>query len=178
MGDLVKTRIIHTKLWRDEWFASLSKDAKLLWQYLLTNERINISGVYELSDREIVFDTSIDTSMLPSLKKELSDKALFLDGWVRILNVERYNKYRNSPLNELAYYKELSYVPDNVRDFFDLPTDTSINTSIDTLRNKKSEIIDKKKEKEFEQKKPSTWGRGNFNAVGQILKNRNKKTGA
>lgn len=172
----MKTRIVHTKIWKDQWFSSLSKEAKLLWQYLLTNEKINISGIYELSDREIVFDTSIDTSTLPSIKQEISEKAVFMEGWVRIFNVDRYNKYRNSPLNELAYLKELSYVPADIRAFFQLPNDTSIDTSIYTLRNKKSEIIDKKKEKEFEGKKPSTWGRGNFQAAGQILKSRYKKT--
>lgn len=142
----MKTRIIHTKVWKDNWFANLSKDAKLLWHYLLSNEKINISGIYELSDREIVFDTSIDTSMLDLLKKELEPKAMFYKGWVKVSNVERYNKYRNSPLNETAYWKELSAVPSDIRAYFQLPDDTSIYTSIDTLRNNKSKIINQKEE--------------------------------
>ena len=142
----MKTRVLHTKLWKDKWFVDLSKDAKFLWLYLLTNDKINISGVYELSDREILFDTSIDTSMLGVLKEQLKPKAVFFEGWVKILNVDRYNMYRNSPLNETAYIRELTYIPVPVKEHFQIFTDTSIHTSIYTPINKKSEIINHKSE--------------------------------
>ena len=138
----MKTRIIHTKVWKDKWFVNLSKDAKVLWLYLLTNDKINISGVYELTDREILFDTSIDTSILESKKKELYPKAVFFNGWVRVANIERYNRYRNSPLNEIAYRKEMSYLSEDEFRGLGIPTDTSIYTPI----NKKQEIINKKQE--------------------------------
>jgi hypothetical protein len=138
----MKTRIIHTKLWKDQWFVSLSKDAKFLWLYLLTNEKINISGIYELSDREILFDTSLDTSVLGSVKKELSPKALFFKGWVKITNVERYNSYRNSPSNQTAFEREMSYLSDTIKKELETPVDTSVYTPI----NNKSEIINKKPE--------------------------------
>jgi len=138
----MKTRIIHTKVWKDKWFVNLSKDAKVLWLYLLTNDKINISGVYELTDREILFDTSIDTSILESKKKELYPKAVFFNGWVRVANIERYNRYRNSPLNEIAYRKEMSYLSEDEFRGLGIPTDTSIYTPI----NKKQEIINNKSE--------------------------------
>lgn len=135
----MKTRIIHTKVWRDEWFVSLSSEAKLLWLYLLTNDKINISGIYELTDREILFDTSINISDT-SIKDELKPKVIFAKGWVRIVNVEKYNKYLNSPKNVTACIRELDYIPDNIKADLDIPLDTSI----DTLRNKKQEIINNK----------------------------------
>lgn len=140
----MKTRIIHTKVWKDNWYVSLSKDAKFLWLYLLSNDKINISGIYELSDREILFDTSIDETTLKSIKKELHPKAIFCEGWVKIINVERYNRYRNSPLNETAYLREISYLPDSVKGKLDIVTDTSIDTSIYTPINKKQEIRNNK----------------------------------
>lgn len=150
----MKTRIIHTKIWKDQWFVSLSKDARFLFHYLLTNDKINISGIYELSDREIVFDTSIDTSVITSLKKELYPKAIFFEGWVRICNVDRYNKYRNSPSNEVAFNKEMSYISANIFKGLEIPVDTSVNTSPHTPINNKSEIINKKPE--IENQKPET----------------------
>ena len=136
----MKTRILHTKVWKDDWYVKLSKDAKFLWLYLLTNDKINISGIYELSDREILFDTSLDTSVIESIKTELKPKAIFCNGWVKIANVERYNKYRNSPSNEIAFNTELTYIPCNIRKVFGIPVDTSVDTPI----NKEQGIINNK----------------------------------
>lgn len=142
----MKTRIIHTKVWEDQWFSDLDSNSKLLWLYLLSNNKINISGIYEISDRKILFDTSISENLLEKIKKDLSPKAIFYKGWVRICHVDRYNKYRNSPLNEVAYKTEISYIPADVQAHFGIETNTSINTSIDTPINKKQEIINKKSE--------------------------------
>lgn len=162
----MKTRIIHTKIWKDQWFSSLSKDAKLLWQYLLSNEKINISGIYEISDREIVFDTSIETSVLDSLKKELEPKAVFFNGWVKVKNVEKYNKYQNSPMNRVAYERELSYIPDDVCAQFGIVANTSIYTSMHTLRNKESEIRTTK----LEIRNGESPSMAKFRNIGEILK--------
>lgn len=171
----MKTRIVHTKIWKDSWFANLSKDAKLLWKYLLTNEKINISGIYELSDREICFDTSIDTSLLSSLKSELYPKAQFLDGWVKIANVDKYNKYRNSPMNEIAYQKEISYIPQGVRNGLGIKNHTSIDTSIDTLRNKKPEIRTTKYK--LRNTKQEIGGQPQIESVGEILEKKREQCG-
>lgn len=159
----MKTRIYHTKTWKDNWYSSLSKDAKHLWNYLLLNEKINISGIYELTDREIVFDTSIDAVSLEALKKELHPKAIFFNGWVRIPNVDRYNNYRNSPKNEIAFVKEMSYVSDEVASGLGLHT--SIDTSIYTPRNKKSETLTTK----LEIKNQKSAGEAKFQKIGEIL---------
>lgn len=164
----MKTRIVHTKIWKDTWFVRLSKDAKLLWFYLLTNDKINISGIYELDDREIVFDTSIDTSILPVLKKELYPKAVFHNGWVKITNVDKYNRYRNSNLNEKAFVREMSYLTPKDYKGLEIPNNyTSIDTSMHStpipleIRNKKSEIRNHKQEiinnRDVISKKKSSW---------------------
>lgn len=151
----MKTRIVHTKVWKDQWFVNLSKDAKFLWLYLLTNDKVNISGVFELSDREILFDTSIDTSILTSIKHELKPKAFFCKGWVRICNVERYNKYLNSPLNVTSCIRELSYIPDDIKKELNIPSDTSIYTPINKeqeIENKELEIRNQKSKEEKQEK--------------------------
>ena len=148
----MKTRIVHTKVWKDEWFVNLSKDAKFLWLYLLTNDKINISGIYELTEREIHFDLGTDISQ--KVKDELKPKANFYKNWVFIPNVEKYNSYKNAPTNQKAFTKEINDIPNEIIQM--ILSDTSINTSNDTsiythhilleIINKKSEIINNKLE--------------------------------
>jgi hypothetical protein len=161
----MKTRVVHTKVWKDSWYSNLSTEAKFVWLYLITNDRINIAGVYELTKRELEFDTGVE--LTEDLKKELFPKAMFYEDWICISNVNRYNKYRNSPLNEKAFVKEISLIPEKALSYFVEHTsmDSSIDTSIDTppipleIRNKKLEIRNKKsktsnKKSEIKNKKP------------------------
>lgn len=111
----MKTRIIHTKVWKDGWFVALSGNARLLWLYLLTNEKINISGIFEITDREIEFDTGIPKKDIPSAKGELSGKIDCIESWIRVKNVDKYNNYRFSEKNEKAYNRELELVPEEIR---------------------------------------------------------------
>lgn len=144
----MKTRIVHTKVWRDEWFVNLSKDAKLLWLYLITNDQINICGIYEITSREILFDTGVEATK--EILNELKPKAIFVKNWVFIPNIEKYNKYRNAPTNNKAFDNEINRIPDCIIE--EILSDTSIDTSIYTtpilqeIRNKKSEIRNKKQE--------------------------------
>lgn len=150
----MKTRVMHTKVWKDEWFISLSQDARFLWLYLLTCDKINISGIFELSDREIVFDTGINAKSLENIKKELEPKAIFYKGFVKITNVDRYNNYKKSPKNVIASNKELNYLSTDIRGYLDTNMHTSIDTSIDTPRNTKQEIRNTKQETNGEQNLP------------------------
>lgn len=115
----------------------LSRESRLLFVYLLTNQYINISGVFELPDRVIMFETGLTETQLEQGKSDLAGKVLFKDGWVRVFNVDQYNSYRNSPKNEIAYKREIESAPPQV-------VDTSIDTSIHTPINHKSEIINHK----------------------------------
>ena len=138
----MKTRIIHTKLWDDDWFQSLPRASSRVFLYLLTCPDINISGVFELPDRKIIFHTGITSSELEQAKKDLSKRVIFYKNWVYIKNVDKYNSYNGSK-NEIARKKELSYAPEKIIEYV-MGIDTSIDTSIDTTHNHKSEIRNKK----------------------------------
>jgi hypothetical protein len=114
----MKTRIIQTKIWRDLYFVSLSQLEKLLFLYLITNEKINLIGIYELTDREILFDTGIKEEELEKAKKKFTlDKKIYFSGeWVKIINYDKYNAYIGEK-NETAKEKELSFVPKNIIDY-------------------------------------------------------------
>lgn len=118
----MKTRIIHTKLWKDTYFTELNSKEKLLFLYLISNEYVNICGAYEILDRLICFDTGLTSKELQEVKEKLQsdDKFVFVNGWVKIVNVDKYNNYRFSDRNEKAFNRELELIPEYIREIFGL----------------------------------------------------------
>ena len=172
----MKTRIIHTKVWRDGWFVNLSKEAKLLWIYLLTNDKINISGFYEITDRELEFDLGFKVDK--DITDQLKPKAIFCMGWVFIPNIEKYNSYRNSPKNQTAFIREIECIPRVVINT--ILSDTSIDTSIDTTpillkiinhksetKNQKPEILNKESKENDDL--PFNWKREEIDKTDKLL---------
>ena len=131
----MKTRIVWTKVWEDEFFANLNQSAKILFLYLITNSRVNLCGCYEISDRVILFDTHISAEELETAKKELAPKAKFCKGWVFLPNSLRFGGY-SGPKNEVALEKEVSAIPKEIRHTLSIPYGYGRHTP----RNKKSEI--------------------------------------
>jgi hypothetical protein len=146
----MKTRIVHTRYWQDSFILSLDKDTRLFFLYLLSNQYINICGIYELPDQIVIMETGLTHEQLQTCKQTLekSQKAIFYKGWVQVVNVERYNFYRNSPKNEIAYNKEIMLIPKEFPLIKGDIADTSIYTSIDTPINHKSKIINHKSKRE------------------------------
>ena len=67
-------RFIDTALFDDPWFMELSKDAKLLWIYLIT--RCDHAGIIELNKRLVKFQTDIKD--LQSILEELGNRLVTL----------------------------------------------------------------------------------------------------
>lgn len=82
------SRVINTSIWKDSFIVDLDKDEKLLFFYLLTNHMTNIAGIYELSVREMEFDTGIDKKRVEEilLKFEKLGKIRYVNGWVALNN--------------------------------------------------------------------------------------------
>jgi len=57
-----KLRSVSTKIWSDTWFEDLTPNQKLLFIYLITNEKTNMLGIYEVSFKKISFETGIQRS--------------------------------------------------------------------------------------------------------------------
>lgn len=189
----MQTRIIHTKIYDDEWFASLSVDQKLLYIYLFTNQRIGLTGIYYLPDRIIKFETGLSDDQLNKAKKifETSKKAFFYNGWIYVVKASEYGGYKGNK-NEIAYNKELEKIPDEVKKYFNDRVSIGYQYPIDTSINHKSEIINQKSEnigdedvkekgedfsKNDGEKKELDLadGRGLTSSVGSILKERFEK---
>lgn len=155
----MKTRIIHTKIWDDSFFINLSKPARYLFFYLITNHRINLCGIYELPERKILFETSFSKEEFNKFRKELEPKIFFYKDWVYVVNSNKLGGYKGR-LCEEGIRRELKEIPEYVNKAFSkLKTDTPYiplqapYKGQETI-NKKQETINKKKRvKKF--KKPT-----------------------
>lgn len=111
----MKTRMVYTKVWDKDNFNAFSKDAKLLFMHLITNQRINVCGAYEMSDRIIISETGLKANELEKAKKELFPKVIFFEGWVYVKNAMKYYKGKT---NEKAKENELAALPESIRKCF------------------------------------------------------------
>lgn len=144
----METRIVRTRFWKDEKVHKMSASAQHLFIYLLTCDSINLCGVFELPDDYISLEAKLDGNRLASAKKELGDlgRVRFHDGWVYVVNAQKYNPYHNSPMTAIAFKKEVSLIPKDILIHIGYTTDSTMDSTMDTPRNKKSEIRNKKPE--------------------------------
>ena len=110
----MKTRSIHTKIWTDTWFESLKWDSKLLFIYFLTNEHVNLPGIYELSMKRISFESGLSEGQVKNGITTLEGKILYHGGWVIIKNVEKYDTYAGGKL-QTARDNQLAGVPEEIQ---------------------------------------------------------------
>ena len=91
----MKTRILHTKLWKDAFFSELSPTEKLIFMYFLTNEDMNILHIYECPDKKVMFDTGVTSTQLEASKLKFSQegKIHFYKGYVYVKNADKYEDY-------------------------------------------------------------------------------------
>lgn len=137
----MKTRIIHTKIWRDGYFSELNRTEKLLFIYLITNPYIGLSGIYELPDKYIKIELGLSQKELDKTKAkfEKDKKFKFYKSYVIVINVNRYQAFIGEK-NERAKEKELELLPTEVLDTLSIP----YRYPIDSPSNKKSIINNKK----------------------------------
>lgn len=87
-----KNRLINTSFWKDNYVADLDPTEKLLFNYLFTNPRTNIAGVYEINVREMSFDTGIDKNMVEKIIERfaMDGKIKYESGWIIMANAVRH----------------------------------------------------------------------------------------
>ena len=139
----MKTRIIYTKFWNDNYISNLNHREKLAFLYFITNEKVTICGIYELPDKYIKMDLNLTQKELDRIKQKFAkdNKFVFIDGWIKIVNFELYNNFTGN-LNEKAKEKELALIPEKIKGY-QRGIDTGIDrvsSNLDTLNNHKSII--------------------------------------
>jgi hypothetical protein len=105
-----KLRSINTIIWSDTWFETLSVGQKLLFIYLITNEKTNMLGVYEVSTRKISFETGLKETEIEKylLDFEKSNKIKYKEHRVIMLNFLKHQNYNfNMMKSAIDIYNDL-----------------------------------------------------------------------
>lgn len=112
----MQSRVVHSQIWTDEFFAELNSNEKLLFLYFLTTPLINILHVYKCPVRQIMFDTGIDRGIIEASmdKFDRSGKIRFYDNYVFLANAGRYQKFTGEK-NEIAKRNLWNRLPDTVQ---------------------------------------------------------------
>jgi len=111
-----KQRIIKDEIWSDEWFFSLDTDAKLLWFFLLTNERNNIAGIYKLSPSWLQAVTGLKSDKYEEIMAtfEEDNKIHRFNDWVVVVNHVKHQSI--NPSVEQGIKRVCATVPMDVID--------------------------------------------------------------
>jgi hypothetical protein len=108
-------RTVHTTFWTDPFVESLNKDQKLFYLYILTNSKVHLSGIYEITKKLMAYETGFTLVEIQSLIKFFSDnnKMYYSEetNEVAISNWAKYN-VNGSPQQSTAIYKSVSKVKD------------------------------------------------------------------
>jgi hypothetical protein len=151
----MKTRIIQTRFWDDEFVTEVDMYTQHLYIYLLTSQYINISGMFQLSPKKIQFECKLTDLQFQQAKEtlEVAGKVFFSEGWVYVVNAMKNNNYTRSEDNSIAYNRELERVPTVIKDYFytkqtvrDSTVDSTVHSTSTVPINKNKEIINKKSE--------------------------------
>lgn len=129
----MKTRILHTQFWKDEYIGTLTPSEKLLFLYFITNECVSIIHLYKISERQVLFDTGIDkATILKAKRKFVTDgKIFFYKDYVFLRNANRYERYIGEK-NEAAKQREVANLSSDVLDWYNKLLDTPMDTPIYT----------------------------------------------
>lgn len=108
---MAEYRPIKVKIWHDEWFVNLNPEERCFWFFLLTNEYVNFSGIYELP-KPLLSPLSGCPKALEILQKfEEEGKIVYKNGFLFIKNYyknqsKQFNKNDNITKSIIAYLSE------------------------------------------------------------------------
>jgi hypothetical protein len=93
-----KLRSVSTGFWSDPFIEDLESDEKLLFLYLITNEKTNMLGIYEASIKKICFETGLNKeTVLKALKGfERLGKVKYVNNYVVLVNYMKHQNYNTN----------------------------------------------------------------------------------
>lgn len=89
-------RKVHTQFWSDPFVQTLSPEQRYFFLYLLTNEKTRQCGIYEITTRQISYDTGYNVETILILLEFFSSSGKILvsreTNEIAVKNWEKYNK--------------------------------------------------------------------------------------
>jgi hypothetical protein len=111
-------RQIHTRIWTDPWFYALEPAERVLFIYLFSNGRANLTGVYSLPLAVMAVENKLDVEFVADtlVKFAGEGKAYYEDGWVWVPGLLPHNVSNTSSAKVQAHLTaSLDEVPDACR---------------------------------------------------------------
>ena len=121
-------RKVHTSFWSDTFIQDLSIEQRYFYLYLLTNEQTKQCGVYEISKKQISFDTGYSIDRVSILLNFFISKGkIRYNDTTKELAMGKWLKYNNStsPKIKSCIDKEFEQVKDRVLIEYVCSMDTS-----------------------------------------------------
>ena len=109
--------MVDTAFWTDPYIQKLAPDLKLVFLYLLTNPLTNICGVYEVTDKQIAFDTGFSEDVIRSVfhRFETDGRCRRSGDWVAMRNWLKHQT--NAPGVQEGIKRQLTQVPSDLADY-------------------------------------------------------------
>lgn len=144
-------RKIHVQFWSDVFIQSLTPEQKFFFLYLLTNERTKQCGIYEITTRQISYDTGYNVDTVNNLIEffSRSKKVVYSreTNEIAIKNWEKYNGSRSPDVQNLVN-KELKSVKNLKLIEWVQSVDTVVSHSKSSLREEPEEEPEEEREPE------------------------------
>lgn len=117
---MAKNRLISTKFWDDIYIEGLPIEEKLLFLYCLTNESLELCGIYEFSLTIASVRTGIPKEKVMEIlrKFEKTNKMKFENGWLAIKNFVKYQNTENGPVKK-GIERSLEVAPVALKEWVD-----------------------------------------------------------
>lgn len=84
---------VYTSIWSDIKFTEFTPEQQLIFLYLITNKNCKVSGIYQVSPKEISFSTNIDKNLVIDSLKSYDVDTLDYDAAAGIVFIKNHFKY-------------------------------------------------------------------------------------
>lgn len=105
-----KLRSVSTSFWSDPFIEDLTPNEKLLFLYLISNDKTNMLGIYEVSIKKISFDTGLNKDVIEKALKEFErlSKVKYIKNHIVLVNFMKHQNYNtNMKKSAIDIYNEL-----------------------------------------------------------------------
>jgi len=161
---MARLRSVNTAFWTDPYIQEAEPNVKLLFLYLLTNPLTNLAGIYEITIKQIAFDTDLGKDTVAEIltKLESDKKVYYREGYIILINHQKHNKLNTSM--KVNVENVISSLPSSIKSILtEIGTDsiqpvdrvgTPSIDPVDKLRQVKDKGKSKGKEKEKAKRSP------------------------
>lgn len=136
---MANSRVVNTNFWKDSYIIELEPSEKLLFIYFLTNPRTSMAGVYEISLREVAFDTGMDVDFInKTLVKFSIDKRMHYErNWLVLANFIKHQRLNPSIVKGIE--RAIEELPNWLQEKIELAQDEDQQLSIFLTENTQSD---------------------------------------